>query len=117
MTKYKWSILGLVLSMVLFLVFLISPFIKFVNEIVMIIPAEELPEEIAIELGHNPLEKHLNKYLNKDYLEWEENVPKKQVFNWVALGEFGKSFYRWNLFWIPIIVFSFMAFNYKKNKK
>ena len=113
MTKYKWSILGSVLSMVLFLVFLISPFIKFVNEIVMIIPAEELPEEIAIELGHDPLEK----YLNKDYLEWKENVPKKQVFNWVALGEFGKSFYRWNLFWIPIIVFSFMAFNYKKNKK
>ena len=95
MTKYKWSLLGLIISAILFLIFFIGPLISFINN--AIVPAEPVPEGI-----HN-------------YSYWYENAPK--IFNWRALREFGKSFYHWNLFWIPIIVFSFMAFNYKKSNK
>ena len=31
MTKYKWSLLGLIISVIIFIVFLISPLINFIN--------------------------------------------------------------------------------------
>jgi hypothetical protein len=133
MNKYKWSLLGLIVSIILFLVFLINPLINFKGSI-KFIPTEPLPETIKIELASSnspdalfywvtiPKEKLIKvdpedeekftEMANKDYKEWYKNVPKK--FNWSSLNVIWKSFYHWNLFWISIIVFSFMAFNYKK---
>jgi hypothetical protein len=120
MTKYKWSFLGLIVSIILFLVFLISPLIDFIDN--AIIPAEPRPNELIpsyentlikyIEIEHeNPFIEYAE--TNKEiYQEWIENVPKK--FNRYALSDFGKSFYHWNLFWIPIIIFSVLMVNYKK---
>jgi len=118
MTKYRWSFLGLIVSIILFLVFLISPLIKFVN-VSKFIPTEPGPLP-PIELFINPLDKYIisaeeivEAYeAKRDYYEWYDNVPKK--FNWSALSEFGKSFYHWNLFWIPIIILSVLTVNYKK---
>ena len=81
MTKYKWSLLGLILSVILFISFLISPLIELLDVLL---------KPFTVYFGGQPAE---------------------------AFIEFGKSFYHWNLFWIPIIVFSFMAYNYKKIKK
>ncbi|MHB8276031.1 MAG: hypothetical protein ACYDIA_00040 [Candidatus Humimicrobiaceae bacterium] len=134
MTKYKWSFLGLIVSIILFLLFLINPLINFKGSR-RIIPVEPIPETIAIELASTnlfyatiyniPKEKLINidvedrekfeEMANKDYEEWYKNVPKK--YNWSSLNVFWKSFYHWNLFWIPIIIFSFMTFNYKKVNK
>ena len=133
MTKYKWSVLGLIISAILFLVFLINPLIEFSNlsNKTKFIPAEPIPEEIQAELYKNAMnvvnrleeanidvnyfkELEVEKLLSEDYQEWYKNVPKK--FVWSTLSGIGKSFYHWNLFWIPIIVFSFMAVNYKKTK-
>jgi len=131
MTKYKWSFLGLIVSIILFLLFLINPLTNFINSI-KIIPAEELPETIAIELAStNPFlgfiygidkeklikigiedKKKFEEMANKDYEEWYRNVPKK--LDWSGLDVFGKSFYNWNLFWVPIIIFSVLMANYKK---
>jgi hypothetical protein len=122
MTKYKWSLLGLIVSTILFLLLLISPLTIFINSV--IIPAEKMPVEILklsnqqislkdLAEGKNPFIK--SDEAEKAYKEWYKNVPKK--FNKSALGKFGQSFYHWNLFWIPIIIFSFMAFNYKKISK
>ena len=110
MTKYKWSLLGLILSIILFIVFLISPLINFINE--ALIPAEPNP---FVNEGTPIIEVFIDKEVQKDYLEWRKNAPKK--ISRYALSEFGKSFYHWNLFWIPIIVFYFMTFNYKKTNK
>jgi hypothetical protein len=70
----------------------------------------------------SPLDKYIDKeYAEKEearekaYKEWYRYVSKK--FIWSSLNVIWKSFYHWNLFWIPIIVFSFMAYNYKKLKK
>ena len=112
MNKYKWSLLGLIISVILFLVFMISPFDKFIDN--AIIPAEPIPE------GISPLpvieDKPFRLILlepNKEYAEWYKNVPKE--FNQEAFKDFGKSFYHWNLFLIPIIFFSFLSYNYKKH--
>ena len=126
MTKYKWSFLGLIVSIILFLLFLINPLTNFINKAT--IPAEPIPIEYK---STNPLMKYIDKelehvnsfieFVEKDearemaYEEWYKNVPKK--FNWSALSIFGKSFYKWNLFWIPIIIFSVLMANYKKERK
>ena len=121
MTKYKWSFLGLILSIILFLIFLISPLVNLSNKNV-IIPAEPAPEKIILAyiLYNYPEEnRDANQIVEayeakRAYQEWYENVPKK--FNWSALSVFGKSFYHWNLFWIPIIIFSVLTANYKKEQ-
>jgi len=111
MTKYKWSLLGLVVSVILFLIFIISPVNDFING--AIIPAEPPPEEIEFDFGEFAKMEETEKIVYKEaYDEWYNNAPKK--FSRSALNKFGKSFYHWNLFWIPIIAFSFMAFNYRK---
>ena len=129
MTKYKWSMLGVIASAILFLIFLINPLISFKNS-TRFVPTEEIPETIREEIKAaglyidkgevtgidlfikgKPLSK-LQKIAIKDYEEWYRNVPKE--FVWSSLNVIWKSFYHWNLFWIPIIVFSFMAYNYKK---
>lgn len=107
MTKYKWSLLGLILSIILFIVFLISPLINFIDD--ALVPTKHYRPPIEIFITED------EELAEKCYKAWYKNVPKK--FNWSALSEFGKSFYHWNLFWIPIIVFSFMTFNYKKINK
>jgi len=126
MTKYKWSLLGLIISTILFIVFLISPLIDFVN--VAIIPAEAIPIELIssssgyVLLQYLETDRYTNPFIEisgaekeqvkRNYKEWYENVPK--TFNWHALNEFKKSFYHWNLFWISIIIFSVLTANYKK---
>ena len=109
MTKYKWSLLGLIISVIIFIVFLISPLINFINS--STIPAEPVPIEFG---SKNPFTIYAEGK-GEAYQEWYKNVPKK--FNRSALNKFGKSFYHWNLFWIPMIIFYFMAFNYKKINK
>ena len=109
MTKYKWSLLGLIISVILFVIFLISPLINFING--AIIPAEPIPKYFG---SSNTIVIYLEGK-GEAYEEWHKNVPKK--LNQHALREFIKSFYHWNLFWIPIIVFYFMTFNYKKSNK
>jgi len=118
MTKYKWSLLGLIISVILFISLLISPLITFINE--AIIPAEPVPAEFQIPpidvfIKGNEEASKASKEWYENRENWYENVPKKLSQH--ALSEFGKSFYHWNLFWIPIIVFSFMIFNYKNNRK
>jgi len=122
MTKYKWSLLGLILSIILFIVFLISPLINFINEPKIIpikpVPIEFLPIESFIEdnsIYKNKEYEISNAEKEMYYKEWYGNVPKK--INRTAFSNFGKSFYHWNLFWIGVIVFSFMTFNYKKTNK
>ena len=135
MTKYKWSLLGLIISIILFLLLLINPLISFKNSI-KFIPKEPIPETTATELTNanfivyseklakvdvedrEKFKEMFNKdkeKANNDYKEWLISVPKK--FVWSSLNVIFKSFYHWNLFWIPIIVFSFMTFNYKKINK
>jgi len=138
MTKYKWSMLGVIVSAILFLIFLINPLISFKNS-TRFVPTVEIPETIREEIKaaglwidkgkvtglyqfvnpdlnieRKPLSK-LEEIAIKDYEEWYRYVSKK--FVWSSLNVIWKSFYHWNLFWIPIIVFSFMAYNYKKLKK
>jgi hypothetical protein len=135
MTKYKWSLLGLAVSVMLFLVFMIDPLITFIK-VDKTIPAEKIPTEIyidmmerietierelfdsGIEFDHRE-QMEIEKLVNTDYKEWYKSVPKKVDRNLlkISLIKFGKSFYHWNLFWIPIIVFSFLAFNYRKSDK
>jgi len=130
--------LGVIASAILFLIFLINPLISFKNS-TRFVPTEEIPETIREEIKaaglwiykgevtgldllvnpdlnieRKPLSK-LEEIAIKDYKEWYRNVPKE--FVWSSLNVIWKSFYHWNLFWIPIIVFSFMAYNYKKLKK
>lgn len=120
MTKYKWSLLGLIVSTILFIIFLIGPLVDFINE--AIIPAEPIPDAIISEYI-KPLEKYTDgsnyeeiikkkEKADKNYKEWYKNVPKK--FNLPALIILGKSFITSDIFWIPVIVFSFLTFNYKK---
>ncbi len=126
MTKYKWSLLGLIVSSIVFIVFLINPLINFVNA--PRYPTEPVPETLQVEmdkyfhessillvtkLGLSEEDEEKAEQVREDYYEWRRNVPKKINLK-SALREFGKSFYHWNLFWILIIVFSFMAYNYKK---
>ena len=138
MTKYKWSMLGVIVSAILFLIFLINPLISFKNS-TRFVPTVEIPETIREEIKaaglwidkgkvtglyqfvnpdlnieRKPLSK-LEEIAIKDYEEWYRYVSKE--FVWSSLNVIWKSFYHWNLFWIPIIVFSFMAYNYKKLKK
>jgi len=103
MTKYKWSFLGLIVSIILFLVFLIGPLINFIND--PLVPAEPNPFESEANIFGVYEDEEVQKY----YDEWRENVPKK--ISRYALGEFRKSFYHWILFLIPIIIFSVLMAN------
>lgn len=85
---------------------MINPLITFTNK--SSIPSESPPEELA---GNIIMIYAEGK--GDDYAEWYDSVPKK--FNWNALKEFGESFLFPNLFWLPVIIFLFLAVNYKRS--
>ena len=115
MTKYKWSLLGLIVSIILFLVFMINPLIEFSNlsNKTKFIPTEPIPEEIHAELYKNAMDivnrlKEFDISMNTPhFLKERRNLVKiiksgikmflKNLFG-LTLSGIGKSFYHWNLF-------------------
>ena len=76
---------------------------------------EEIKTIEVIRKGQLKFAFRIRPLTEKEYQEWYDNVPKK--FRWASLNIIWRSLYRFNFFWIPVIIFSFLAINYKKGSQ
>jgi len=122
MSKYKWLMLGLIVSIILFLLLLINPLTNFINK-ASIYYKYVASTDVLIDFPNTiivPLDKYIQGSIEKSRQEilievQEERLKLKKEKN-IALRVFAESFYHWNLFWIPIIIFSVLMANYKKEQ-
>lgn len=92
MNKYKWSLLGLIISIILLIIFSIEPIVNLNNEQ----EKRELP----------PIENLI-----------EQSEQSRSSVSFSDFFSFGFSFPFCILFLTLIIIFSFLVFNYKKGHK